>query len=156
LKSPRSVLCRSRGSGSRSRSSSFWGLAPPVPASRPPHGGGSRVSSVGARSSELEQLGDALDRAGVARGQVVAVVGEPGVGKSRLFWEFTHSHRLQGWLVLESASVSYGMAASYFPVIELLKGYFKVQQQDELRDIREKVSGKLLTLDESLKRVLRC
>jgi predicted ATP-dependent serine protease len=92
----------------------------------------------------------------VARGQVVAVVGEPGVGKSRLFWEFTHSHRLQGWLVLESASVSYGMAASYFPVIELLKGYFKVQQQDELRDIREKVSGKLLTLDESLKRVLRC
>ena len=46
------------------------------------------------RHAELEQLRDALDRAGQGRGQVVAVVGEPGVGKSRLFWEFTHSHRI--------------------------------------------------------------
>ena len=38
------------------------------------------------------------------------MVGEPGVGKSRLFWEFTHSHRDEGWLVLESGSVSYGKA----------------------------------------------
>ena len=76
------------------------------------------------RSAELEQLRDALDRASQGRGQVVAVVGEPGVGKSRLFWEFTHSHRLQGWLVLGSTSVSYGKAASYLPVIDLLKGYF--------------------------------
>jgi class 3 adenylate cyclase/tetratricopeptide (TPR) repeat protein len=106
------------------------------------------------RNAELEQLRDALDRASQGRGQVVAVVGEPGVGKSRLFWEFTHSHRLQGWLVLESTSVSYGKATSYLPVIELLKGYFKVQQQDELREIREKVTGKLLTLDESLKPLL--
>jgi Fe2+ transport system protein B len=51
---------------------------------------------------------------------VVAVVGEPGVGKSRLFWEFSYSHRLQGWLVIESTSVSYGKATSYLPVIDLL------------------------------------
>jgi class 3 adenylate cyclase/tetratricopeptide (TPR) repeat protein len=106
------------------------------------------------RSAEMEQIRDALDRAGLGRGQVVAVVGEPGVGKSRLFWEFTHSHRLQRWLVLEGASVSYGKATSYYPMIELLKGYFKVQDRDELREIREKVTGKLLTLDESLKPVL--
>ena len=41
--------------------------------------------------------------------------GEPGVGKSRLVWEFTHSHRTQGWLVLESGSVSYGKATAYLP-----------------------------------------
>ena len=54
-------------------------------------------------------------------GQIVALVGEPGVGKSRLVWEFTHSHRTQGWLVLESGSVSYGKATSYLPVIDLLE-----------------------------------
>jgi predicted ATPase len=60
------------------------------------------------------------------RGQVAAIVGEAGVGKSRIVYEFSRSHRLQGWLVLESASVSYGKATSYLPVIDLLKGYFKI------------------------------
>ena len=72
------------------------------------------------------------------------------MGKSRLVYEFTHSHRLQGWLVLEAASVSYGKATSYLPVIDLLKGYFKIQDRDDPREIREKVTGKLLTLDRAL------
>jgi tetratricopeptide (TPR) repeat protein len=81
-------------------------------------------------------------------------VGEAGVGKSRLVYELTHSHRMQGWLVLESASVSYGKATSYLPVIDLLKGYFKIQDRDDLREIREKVMGKLLTLDRALEPTL--
>src|SRR5262249_15572444 len=72
------------------------------------------------RNAELEHLRDALDRARLGRGQVVAVVGEPGVGKSRLFWELLHSHRVHGWLIVQSASVSYGKASAYLPVIELL------------------------------------
>ena len=103
------------------------------------------------RDTEVEQLRRAQQLAGNDRGQVAAIVGEAGVGKSRLFYEFTHSHRLQGWLVLESASLSYGKATSYLPVIDLLKGYFKIHEQDDLREIREKVTGKLLTLDEALK-----
>ena len=68
----------------------------------------------------------------------MALVGEPGVGKSRLVWEFTHSHRTQGWLVLESGSVSYGKATSYLPVIDLLKGYFEIEDRDDAaRDPRE-------------------
>jgi class 3 adenylate cyclase/tetratricopeptide (TPR) repeat protein len=106
------------------------------------------------RDAELEQLRRAQHLAGDGRGQVAAIVGEAGVGKSRLVYEFTHSHRLQGWRVLESASVSYGKATSYLPVIDLLKGYFKIQDRDDLREIREKVTGKLLTLDESLKPTL--
>jgi len=106
------------------------------------------------RNAELAQLRDALDRASQGRGQVVAVVGEPGVGKSRLLWEFTNSHRLQGWLALESASVSYGKATSYLPVIDLLKRYFKIEDRDELREIREKLTGKLLTLDRALEPTL--
>jgi class 3 adenylate cyclase len=64
------------------------------------------------RDVELEQLRQALERARAGHGQVVAVVGEPGVGKSRLYWEFTHSHRIDGWLLVESSSVSYGKATA--------------------------------------------
>ena len=106
------------------------------------------------RDGETEQLRKALEQARADRGQVVGVVGEPGLGKSRLFFEFTHSHRTQGWLILESGSVSYGKATPYLPVIDLLKAYFKIQDRDDHREIREKVTGKLLTLDKSLEPTL--
>src|SRR5438445_1214282 len=102
------------------------------------------------RNAELEQLRGALDRASLGHGQVVAVVGEPGVGKSRLFWELTHSHRVHGWLIVQSASVSYGKATAYLPVIELLRGYFEIEGRDDPRKIREKVTGKVLTLAPAL------
>jgi class 3 adenylate cyclase/tetratricopeptide (TPR) repeat protein len=98
------------------------------------------------RTAELEQLRDALDRASLGHGQVVAVVGDPGVGKSRLFWELTHSHRVHGWRIVQSALVSYGKATAYLPVIELLRGYFAIESRDDPRKIREKVTGKVLTL----------
>jgi tetratricopeptide (TPR) repeat protein len=106
------------------------------------------------RDAELEQLRRAQQLAGDGHGQVAAIVGEAGVGKSRLVYEFTHSHRMQGWLVLEGAAVSYGKATSYLPVIDLLKGYFKIQDRDDLREVREKVTGKLLTLDRTLEPTL--
>ena len=106
------------------------------------------------RDAETEQLRKALEQARTDHGQVVGVVGEPGVGKSRLFFEFIHSHRTQGWLILESGSVSYGKATPYLPVIDLLKAYFKIQDRDDHREIREKVTGKLLTLDKSLESTL--
>src|SRR5262249_30999636 len=73
------------------------------------------------RRRELEVLAETLDQAGRGRGQVVAIVGEPGMGKSRLFYEFIHSHRTQNWLVVEAGSGSYGKATPYLPVIHLLK-----------------------------------
>ena len=102
------------------------------------------------RDFELERLAKALELASRGHGQLVAVIGEPGVGKSRLFWEFTHSYRTQGWLILESSSASYRKATAYLPVIDLLKGYFQIQARDEARRIEEKVTGKLLTLDRTL------
>ena len=102
------------------------------------------------RAAEMEQLYQALDHAKAGRGQVIAVVGEPGVGKSRLYHEFTHSHRLQDCFVIASTSVSYGKAASYFPLIELLRTYFRIEGRDDARLIREKVTGRLLSLDRAL------
>ena len=102
------------------------------------------------REAELDQLRQAMGRASGGHGQVVAIVGEPGVGKSRLVWEVTHSHRVHGWLVLQAGSVSYGKATSYLPVVDLLKGYFAIEDRDDPRTVREKLTGKLLTLDRSL------
>jgi class 3 adenylate cyclase/tetratricopeptide (TPR) repeat protein len=102
------------------------------------------------RQRELDTLHQALHQAGAGHGQVVALVGEPGVGKSRLVYEFAHSHHIQGWRVLESASVSYGKATPYFPVIELLKRYCHLEDHDDHRTIWAKVTGQVLTLDEAL------
>ena len=106
------------------------------------------------RQQELAALQQALERAGAGHGQVVAVVGEAGVGKSRLVYEFVHSHHTQGWSVLESASVSYGKATPYFPVIDLLKRYAHIDDHDDTRTIRAKVTGQVLTLDETLQDVI--
>src|SRR5207247_4161375 len=102
------------------------------------------------RDTELAALGQALAQAGAGHGQVVALVGEAGVGKSRLVYECVHwrdcvgagrspSHQTQGWRVLESASVSYGKATLYFPVIDLLKRYCHVDDGDDARTILAKV-----------------
>jgi class 3 adenylate cyclase/tetratricopeptide (TPR) repeat protein len=106
------------------------------------------------RDDELEQLRRAQELAGKGQGQVAALVGEAGVGKSRLVYELTHSHRMQDWLILEAVSVSYGKATSYLPVIALLKGYFKIQDRDDHREIQEKVTSKLLALDRAFEALL--
>ena len=106
------------------------------------------------RQTELAALHQALERAGVGHGQVVALLGEAGVGKSRLVYEVVHSHRTQGWLVLESASVSYGKATPYFPVLDLLKRYVQVEDRDDTRTIRARVTGQVLTLDTALQETI--
>jgi len=57
-------------------------------------------------------------------------------------YEFVHVHPTQGWLVLESASVSYGKATPYFPVLDLLRRYCHVEDQDEARTVRAKVTAR--------------
>jgi tetratricopeptide (TPR) repeat protein len=106
------------------------------------------------RDIELEQLHLAMEQACGGHGQVVAVVGEPGVGKSRLFWEFTHSHRLGDWLLLESSSLSFGQATSFLPLVALLRAYFQLEAGAEAPKIRDKVMGKLVSLEPALEPIL--
>ena len=84
----------------------------------------------------------------------MALVGEAGVGKSRLVYEGVHAHDTQGWRVLESASVSYGKATPDFPVVDLLKRYAHVEDTDEPRTVRARVTGQVLTLDETLQETI--
>jgi class 3 adenylate cyclase/tetratricopeptide (TPR) repeat protein len=102
------------------------------------------------RDQELVVMQQALAQASAGHGQVVALVGEAGMGKSRLVYECVHSHRTQGWRVLESASVSYGKATPYFPVLDLLRRYGHVDDGDDLRTMRAKITGQVLTLDAAL------
>src|SRR5262249_38175433 len=106
------------------------------------------------RDAELGQLRQVLDQARTGHGQVVAVVGEPGVGKSRLCWEFIQSHRAQGWRAIESASVSHERATSYLPILELLRTYFEIEPRDDPRQIRVKITAKLRSLDPQLEPAL--
>ncbi len=105
------------------------------------------------RHTELEQMKHALELARGGHGQIVAAIGEPGVGKSRLFFEFKAIAQ-SGCLVLEAYSVSHGKASAYLPVIDLLKSYFEIANEDDERKRREKVNGKIITLDRSLEDTL--
>ncbi len=105
------------------------------------------------RQSELAQMKKALELTQTGHGQIVAVVGGPGVGKSRLFHEFRLGS-LRGCLALETFSVSHGKAYAYLPLIDLLKNYVQITSQDDERRIREKITGKVLTLDRSLEDTL--
>jgi class 3 adenylate cyclase/tetratricopeptide (TPR) repeat protein len=106
------------------------------------------------RDAEMEQLRVALEGARRGHGEVVAVVGEPGVGKSRLLHELIHSHRIVGCRTLQASALSYGRATSYLPVVDLLKAYFRIDGRDDVRSIRAKATGHLLTVDEALKDVI--
>jgi len=105
------------------------------------------------RERELEALRHAADQAKSRRGQIVAAMAEPGVGKSRLYFEFKAKSQ-SGWMVLETFSVSHGKASPYLPVIDLLRNYFRIADEDDERTRREKVNGKVLTLDRALEDTL--
>ncbi len=111
------------------------------------------LSKFVGREAELGQLKQALEQAKAGRGQVVAAMGEAGVGKSRLFHEFKLLAQ-GGCLVLEAYSVSHGKASPYLPVIELLHDYFGINAEDDARRRREKVTGRVLTLDRALESAL--
>jgi len=100
------------------------------------------------RQREMDALKHAAEQAKGGRGQIVAAMAEPGVGKSRLFFEFKATSQ-SGWMVLETVSVSHGKASAYLPVIDLLRSYFDISPGDDERK-REKVAGGLSMLDPSL------
>ena len=105
------------------------------------------------REREMEALKHAAELARQGRGQIVAAMAEPGVGKSRLYFEFKATSQT-GWMVLETFSISHGKASAYLPVLDLLQGYFKIMGEDDQRTRREKLTGRVLALDRSLEDTL--
>jgi class 3 adenylate cyclase/tetratricopeptide (TPR) repeat protein len=106
------------------------------------------------RQSEIQAMKRAAEQAKAGRGQIVAAVAEAGVGKSRLLFEFMAVSR-SGSMVLEAISVSHGQASAFLPLIDLLYTYFEISSEDDARKRREKITGKVLTLDRSLEDTLQ-
>ena len=109
------------------------------------------VRGPSARDGRDEALRPSKPSAG--HGQIVAAMAEAGVGKSRLLFEFKATAR-SGWMVLEAFSVSHGKASAFLPVTELLRNISRSSSEDDARKRREKVNGKVLTLDRSLEDTL--
>ena len=105
------------------------------------------------REQEMAEMRRVLELAKQGRGQIVAAIGEAGLGKSRLFYEFKATAQ-SGCLVLETFSVSHGKASAYLPIIDFLNNYFEIEAEDDARKRREKITGKVLTLDRSLEDAL--
>ena len=101
------------------------------------------------RDAALARLREALVAARAGRGQVISVVGEPGIGKSRLVHEFIRGDDTQGWLILETGAASYGRATAYLPVVRLLRDYFKIRDRDDAERIRTRIVAALSALDEA-------
>jgi class 3 adenylate cyclase/tetratricopeptide (TPR) repeat protein len=109
------------------------------------------LSTFVGRAQELAGLERALERTGTGRGQVLALVGEPGIGKSRLVREFTRSYRTRGWGLAETRCLTYGTGTAYQPVIHLLRAYFQIVEGDDAAQVRHKVTQHVLTLDPGLR-----
>jgi adenylate cyclase len=99
------------------------------------------------RADEMQLLEDALEQAKQGRGGVIGVVAEPGVGKSRLCQEFADRCRAAGIDVYETQAQAHGTAIPFLPILQMMRGYFGIEDRDSERVAREKIAGRLLLLD---------
>jgi class 3 adenylate cyclase/tetratricopeptide (TPR) repeat protein len=101
------------------------------------------------RGGEMEALQSALARSLEGTGRVAAVVGEAGVGKSRLCAEFVERCRARGLVVYEAHCPAHGKTIPYLPLLELLRNLFGITEQDGPREARQKIAGELALLDDA-------
>jgi class 3 adenylate cyclase/predicted ATPase/DNA-binding IscR family transcriptional regulator/ribosomal protein L40E len=106
------------------------------------------------RLDEMAALEAALARAIGGAAQVVGIVGEPGVGKSRLCFEFLERCRARGLAIFEAHGVPHGKALPLLPMLELFRNFFGITEQDSDQVAREKIAGRYVLLDESLREAL--
>jgi class 3 adenylate cyclase/tetratricopeptide (TPR) repeat protein len=105
------------------------------------------LSRLVGRAEEIAALESARARAAAGNGQVVGVVGEPGVGKSRLCGEFVQSCQARGMTVYRAHGVSHGRRLPLLPAIDYLRQVFGITDADTPQAAREKVAGRLLLYD---------
>jgi class 3 adenylate cyclase/tetratricopeptide (TPR) repeat protein len=99
------------------------------------------------RDEEMAAMEEALARASTGDGAVVGIVAEPGVGKSRLTYEFAERCRERGIDVFEAQAQSHGQSIPFMPVLQMLRAYFAIADSDAERVVREKIAGRALLLD---------
>jgi transcriptional regulator with AAA-type ATPase domain/tetratricopeptide (TPR) repeat protein len=109
-----------------------------------------QISFFVGRDAEIELLQNRWDLATQGHGQIVGIVGDAGVGKSRLVWEFLHGGASRQGLILETASAALGRPTPFSAILELLRAYFGVEAGEADAVIREKIARRLADLDQVL------
>ena len=112
--------------------------------------GGRPLSPFVGRRREVEAVEALAARVERGRGQLLGVVGEPGVGKSRFVFELTRSERVRGWRVLGCGAASYGTATAYLPIVDLLRSYFELDDSEARSRLRDRVVEKVRALGAGL------
>ena len=102
------------------------------------------------RGREMGTMKDAYDRARSGSGQVVGIVGEAGVGKSRLLLELQNVLSKEDYTYLEGQCLHYGGSMAYLPLLDIVKSYFKIKEEDREYIIKKKIAEKLLHFDQRL------
>jgi class 3 adenylate cyclase/tetratricopeptide (TPR) repeat protein len=102
------------------------------------------------RDDELAQLEAAFERASAGQGGVVSIVAEAGTGKSRLCHEFLESCRARGIRTSESHCLSHARAVPLLPIIETIRSYFELRDDDSQETCRNKIAGRMLRLSPDL------
>jgi class 3 adenylate cyclase/tetratricopeptide (TPR) repeat protein len=102
------------------------------------------------REAEMAALENAFAQAVAGEAQVIGIVGEPGVGKSRLCHEFAQGARSRGVPVYYTAGQAHTSSVPLVPVMQLMRTYFEIGEGDSDARARERIAGRLLILDESL------
>ena len=98
------------------------------------------------RNKEIEHLKDRLEQANEGHGQVVGIMGEPGVGKSRLICQFRDSLTASEYTIIEGGCIHYGDAIPYLPILDLLKDYFDIKEDEDESSMKKKISEKVAQL----------
>ena len=106
------------------------------------------------RKREMETLQGALNKARSGFGQAVGVVGEAGVGKSRLIFELRKVIPTEEYRYLEGQCLHYGSSMAYLPILDILRSYFEIKEGEQEFLIKQKMHEKLAQLDEKLLDVL--
>jgi len=103
------------------------------------------------RGDEMHVLESALARAREGHAQIVGIVGEAGLGKSRLCYEFLERCRAGGLMTYETTGVAHGKAIPFLPMLRLFRAFYGITDQDSAATARERIAGRLLLLDERLR-----
>jgi len=106
------------------------------------------------RSNEMAVLLSDLQRAVAGHGNVIGVVGEPGVGKSRLCYEFLEHNRKAGFTICEASCASHIKTVPLLPALQLLRSFFGIASEERDEDARRKIAGTLILLDDAFKDTL--
>ncbi len=106
------------------------------------------------RGDEMQVLESALTRAREGNAQIIGIVGEAGLGKSRLCFEFLERCRARGLMTYETTGVAHGKAIPFLPMLRLFRAFFGITEQDSEATARERIAGRMLLLDESLRESL--